>query len=312
MESIFTNNYGRLRSGWRAGIFVLIFLFFAVGWGVVEEMVTSISALGINGDGLLFWSASLGFFLVVATVAGLLCGKLLEGLPLKTLGWTIYRGWFIHLISGFIIGAATLAFACLIAFVAGGMSFTLNDSAGTSAIGITLVVSGIVFVLGAAFEEVMFRGYLMQTFTRAGLPWVAIAVTSLFFAWGHFQNPNVGWLALVNILLAGLWFSVLYLKTRSLWLPFSAHFAWNWFQGAIFGIPVSGITKVTTAPLLVPVDSGPVWLTGGNFGVEGGVACTIAILLSTAFMWFLPFLKADEKMLELTNSENPIQAKYEN
>jgi hypothetical protein len=130
---------------------------------------------------------------------------------------------------------------------------------------------------------------------------VAIVITSLFFASAHLANPNTSILALTNTVLAGVWFSAAYLKTRSLWLPFAAHFAWNWFQGAIFGIPVSGITRVTTAPLLVQIDSGPAWLTGGSYGIEGGIACTAALLLSTALIYFLPILKADEKMMALTS-----------
>jgi membrane protease YdiL (CAAX protease family) len=307
MNNVFLNNYGRLRSGWRASVFVFVFIFFFTGWGILADILTSITKLGINPGGLFFWSVSLVFNIFLATVLGWLCGKVFEGLPLKALGWAFYRGWLRDLSLGFVIGAITLIFSCLVCVVFGGMSFAMNSSAGTSAIGITLAVSAVVFILGAAAEEVMFRGYLMQTFTRAGLAWAAIIFTSLIFASGHIANPNFNALAMINTVLAGLWFSAAYLKTRSLWLPFTAHFAWNWFQGAIFGIPVSGITKVTTAPLLIQSDAGPAWLTGGSYGIEGGVACAVALLISTILIYFLPLLKADPEMVKLTSQENPVK-----
>jgi membrane protease YdiL (CAAX protease family) len=312
MNTLFLNDHGRLRSGWRAGIFVFAFVFFYMGWGIFGEIITSISLLGIGRDSLLLWVADLFISFALATILGWILGKTLEGLPIKTLGWAIYRGWFRDIILGLVIGAATLVFACLICAAFGRMSFTLNDSAGTSAIGLTLIVSAMMFIVGAAAEEAMFRGYLLQTFTRANLAWLAIIFTSIFFASAHLSNPNFSLLAMINTLLAGLWFSAAYLKTRSLWLPFAAHFTWNWFQGAIFGIPVSGITRITTAPVLQPVDSGPQWLTGGSYGIEGGIACTIALLLSTALIWFLPALKADAQMLKLTSKENPLQVQNGN
>ena len=83
------------------------------------------------------------------------------------------------------------------------------------------------------------------------------------------------------------------------------HLAWNWFQGAIFGIEVSGITSFTTAPLLQEIDAGPIWLTGESYGIEGGIVCTIALIVSILLIQFLPILKPTEEMLALTGEEKP-------
>jgi len=303
MNTVFINSYGRLRSGWRAAVFLAAFTFLQIGWASLAWILSSINAPGFDQDSLFSWGAGLLVSFILATVLGWICGRWLEGLPVKALGWAIYRGWIKHLILGLIIGALSLLFACLICVICGRMGFEFNKTAGLSAIGTTLMISGAFFILGAASEEVMFRGYLMQTFARAKLAWVAIVFTSLVFTAAHLGNPNTSLLALINTLLAGLWFSAAYLKTRSLWLPFGAHFTWNWFQGAIMGVPVSGITKLTTAPLMQPVDLGPAWLTGGDYGIEGGVACSIALVLSTVLIYFWPGLKADEEMLALTSKE---------
>jgi hypothetical protein len=168
-----------------------------------------------------------------------------------------------------------------------------------------LGISLAVFTLGAAAEEALFRGYILQTFARAKLAWFAIALTSLFFASGHSGNPNAGYISTINTVLAGVWLSIAHLKTRNLWMVFGLHLMWNWVQGAILGIPVSGIKELTTAPLLQVTNVGSTVLTGGDYGIEGGVACTIALIASGFMIWFLPMLKPAEEMLALTSEEIP-------
>ncbi|HEX8638883.1 MAG TPA: hypothetical protein VF692_12520, partial [Pyrinomonadaceae bacterium] len=70
-------------------------------------------------------------------------------------------------------------------------------------------------------------------------------------------------------------------------------------------IEVSGYTFLTTAPILREIDIGPDWLTGAGYGIEGGFACTLALIFSTMLIYFLPFLRPTAEMLELTERENP-------
>jgi hypothetical protein len=123
----------------------------------------------------------------------------------------------------------------------------------------------------------------------------------MFFGAIHSRNPSVSTLAVSNTMLAGLWFGIAYLKTRDLWFVWGLHLIWNWMQGAFFGIEVSGMTNLVSASLLREIDSGPVWLTGESYGVEGGIVTTIAIIVSTVAIYFLPFLRPDERMLKLTS-----------
>jgi hypothetical protein len=88
--------------------------------------------------------------------------------------------------------------------------------------------------------------------------------------------------------------AVAYLRTRSLWLPFGLHWSWNWAQASLLGLPVSGISRLAPAPLLNAMNLGPDWLTGGAYGIEGGAACTIALLISTVIIWRAKlFVRAD-------------------
>ncbi|MEJ7700436.1 MAG: CPBP family intramembrane glutamic endopeptidase [Pyrinomonadaceae bacterium] len=183
---------------------------------------------------------------------------------------------------GLIFGAISILFAAFIAFAFGGISFQINHSSESSSILMTLGASLLVFTIGAMAEEAFFRGYILQTFSRASLVWFGVILTSVFFATVHNSNPNANFLSWFNTFLAGIWFGVAYLKTRNLWFPFGIHLAWNWFQGAVLGINVSGIKELTTAPLFQTTTNNDLnWLTGGDYGIEGGLACTFALIFST-------------------------------
>ena len=75
-------------------------------------------------------------------------------------------------------------------------------------------------------------------------------------------------------------------------------------MGAVLGLPVSGIERLTPAPLLRATDQGPAWLTGGAYGIEGGAACTLAVLLSMLFIWRMRLVSPTEEMLRLTGKSN--------
>ena len=304
-KEIFINQTGRLRSGWRFLIFLLTVLFVSSFFGAIVRGTLYRLPIGFGESSLLSLINQNIVLLLVSLFVGWLCGKFFEGLPFRALGCWFTKNWFRDLIFGSLLGAVSLFFAAFAGMVFGGLRFRLNQENGQSAILLTLGVSLLVFILGAAGEELFFRGYMLQTFARAKLAWLAIAFTSLFFASAHLGNPSANYISTLNTALAGIWFGIAYLKTRNLWLVFGLHLMWNWVQGAILGLPVSGITELTTAPFLRVSEFGTKQITGGDYGIEGGIACTIAIVFSTILIWFLPFLKPTEEMLALTSEEIP-------
>jgi hypothetical protein len=168
-----------------------------------------------------------------------------------------------------------------------------------------MLVSALPLIVAALAEEALFRGYPLQTFSRARLAWIGVLLTLLLFGYVHLQNPNVvPGASFANTALAGLWLAVAYLRTRSLWLPLGVHWAWNWAQGWLFGLPISGLNLVSH-PLLKATDNGPSWLTGGSYGIEGGLACTISLVLFTIFLWRTSLISATPELMQLTSEENP-------
>jgi membrane protease YdiL (CAAX protease family) len=287
-HNFFTNQAGHLRSGWRLAIFAVAFLIctqlsqalFFFGLAVACHR----SAVEIANSNWAF-VAGHGSILISALLVGWGCGALFEELPFRALGCSPHRGWLKNFGLGSLLGAATLFLAALFTTVTRGVQFRF-DPAGALSIGQTLGVSLLLFVFAAAAEEMLFRGYPLQTLTRANLAWLGVLLTSVPFAAVHLANPHaVPGFTFVNTALAGVWLAVAYLRTRSLWLPLALHWSWNWAQASLLGFPVSGIERIAPAPLLQAINAGPDWLTGGAYGIEGGAACTVALLISTMIIW---------------------------
>ncbi|MCA1590082.1 MAG: CPBP family intramembrane metalloprotease [Acidobacteria bacterium] len=310
-DSILFNRYGRLRSGWRAGIFVCIFLVFTLLASSVIATLLYASGIGITRGPAYFAISSL-ISLVLALLIGWLCAKHLERLPFSSLGALPKKTWFRNFVFGIAIAAFSLALAVLLAAVFGDLRFRFNNEASGQDLTETLIFSLLVFAVAAAFEEALFRGYILQTFSRAGLAWFAILVTALFFATVHLANPGAGRISSLNTALAGIWFGIAYLKTRDLWLPFGAHLSWNWVQGSILGIEVSGLTDIAPAPLMQEIDGGPYWLTGGEYGIEGGLACTAALIATCLTTYWIPFLRPTPELLAFSQHEIPARSTEKN
>lgn len=132
----------------------------------------------------------------------------------------------------------------------------------------------------AAGEEIVFRGIVFQSLYERFGSAVAIFVTSVPFAIAHFSNPGVSTIAVINLLLVGILFALMYIYTRSLWLPWAFHFGWNAAQLYILGSPVSGLYFGSPLLEIVPVDSRAyqLWM-GGAFGIESGLATTVLLLI---------------------------------
>jgi uncharacterized protein len=308
MADFFYNDAGRLRSVWRLAVFGAAYL----------AVVTAVFMLAEFAGALLLprevyrlvFQGTAGFliqsvlFLVTAAVIGWGCASVLEELPWRSLGWALHKGWARDSLTGTLLGGAAVCVAALVGVAAGGYSFKVADSTGGLAR--TLVLSFVIFLLGAAAEEMLFRGYPFQTLLRSWPVWAAAIPVSLPFALVHLGNPNVVPLfTFVNTALAGVWLCVAYWRTRSLWLPTGLHLGWNWVQGALLGSPVSGIKSIAPYPLLRFADAGPDWVGGGAYGIEGGAACTLALVLATLFTWRTGLLKADPELRQYTDGENP-------
>lgn len=310
MPDFFYNKAGRLRSGWRLAIFIIAFLILSIALVIFVNFALA-RVLSRDAYDVMFAEGGWGFVLqsfvtfVPAALVAWGCGYVLEDLPWRALGWALHRSWLRDLLVGLLVGGAAVGLAAAIGAGAGGYRIEFT-AAGAGDIARTLAASGFVFLLGAAAEEMTFRGYPLQTLMRSWPIAPALVFSSIIFGLVHMQNPNVvPGFTLVNTALAGAWLAVAYWRTRSLWFPLGLHFGWNWVQGALLGSPVSGITRITPHPLFKLTDAGPEWIGGGAYGIEGGAACTLAIILGTLFVWRTRLLHATPELRHYTDHENP-------
>jgi uncharacterized protein len=186
--------------------------------------------------------------------------------------------WARHLFLGLIGGAVIFSIAVAIAGALG-----IYRIVGIGSLD-GLLAALIVPTIGAAVtEEMFFRGILFRWLEQFGGSWLALLLTSAMFGATHLGNPNATWISAIGIAFeAGVMLGAAYMLTRSLWLPMGLHAAWNFTQGEVFDIPVSGTevhglvdARLCCNPLL----------TGGGFGLE---ASLIAMVVATAFgLWLL-------------------------
>ena len=130
-------------------------------------------------------------------------------------------------------------------------------------------------------EEIMFRGVLFRVIEDGLGTWAALIVSAMFFGLVHLGNPNATlWSSIAIAVEAGLLLGMAYAWTRSLWFVMGLHAAWNFTQGTLLGIPVSGIAL---KGLLDSSTQGSAWLSGGEFGAEASVTTVIVCTALAAF-----------------------------
>ena len=149
--------------------------------------------------------------------------------------------------------------------------------------GINLFIWGAVFLAIGFYEELFSRGYQFQNLEEGLNTPLAVLISSTFFGVLHLSNPNSDWTAGVGITISGLFFAYAYLRTRQLWLPIGLHIGWNFFEGPVFGFPVSGLETVRTIQHQI---EGPILFTGGAFGPEAGLVLLPAIVVGTILIFW--------------------------
>jgi len=234
--------------------------------------------------------------LVATLAASAICARFLERRSFGSTGYGFHRGWLRDFISGSALGTVTLCIAVAIATIAGAMSFA-SQSHSVAFVAGSFAGLFLVFLIAAAFEEALIRGFAFQAITHNLGPVVALVSTSVLFGALHLGNDDVTTLSTINTVLAGVWLGAAYLVTRSLWLATALHYSWNLVMAFVFGLPVSGFTVYKSLAILDGTGGNPVWMSGGAYGPEGGVAATVAMIISTLIVWKSGFFKPSEDML---------------
>lgn len=268
----------RLRAFWRLVILVILVLLFTLIFSIVMLV------LPLTG-----FTAAVVSELVAAlagTAAVFLARRVVDRRPITSLGLHLDTSVLKDLAFGFITMGLLMGLIYLAEWALGWLefsSFAWQSQTAGEVLGQIVLPTLALFILVGWFEELIFRGYVLQNLNDGLGPILGLVVSSLAFALMHSFNPGISPVALAGLFLAGLFLAYGYLRTRSLWLPVGLHIGWNFFEGPVFGFPVSGLS----IPRLVnQVETGPDLWTGGIFGPEAGLIVLPALALG-AYLIFL-------------------------
>lgn len=230
-----------------------------------------------------------GFLPIYLLVWGWL--RVFEHRPLWTIGME-RKEWLSKYLRGALVGSVMISAAVGLPAIFGYIQLQGNSS-GVSVATMGALILFMGWVVQGAAEEVLFRGFLLQIIgSRFGVI-AGVLVTSILFALLHIFNASLGVIALINLMLFGVFAAFYTLWEGSLWGVFAVHSFWNWVQGNLFGMEVSGL-PVRLEALIDLKEVGPDWFTGGAFGPEGGIAVTLLLLAGIAVLWLLESRKQSE------------------
>jgi uncharacterized protein len=150
---------------------------------------------------------------------------------------------------------------------------------GSALAGVLIVLLG--WAVQGPAEELLCRGWMLPVLAARYRVWTGVLVSLVFFAVLHSLNPNIGLIAGLNLALYGLFAALYALREGGIWGIAAQHAGWNWAQGNLFGLEVSG-TQPAGGMVLNLMETGPDEITGGPFGPEGGFAVTAVLLVGIA------------------------------
>jgi membrane protease YdiL (CAAX protease family) len=278
---------GRLRPTWRVVCYVFALMVGSIAIAVpIVVLLLVMTAMGILDESAVMAMESPFALLGISVLASVMLAlpltylfrRFLDGDTLVNLGLDRKPGWWKEILGGLVLGALLMGLIFLLEWATGWLQvegFVWQAQSSSSTV-LTLLGYVIILGLGAFWEELSFRGYVLQNLDVDWSAIVALVTSSILFGLFHALNPDFSWLALFNIFLAGVLLAVCYLATDQLWLPIAFHFSWNFFQGPILSFPVSGMS---TGGLILTETTGNPLITGGAFGPEAGLIGTVALAI---------------------------------
>lgn len=298
MKKLFIGPDGCIRSGWQ-----MILLYLAMNIAQLAIIMPINIILGIiigiqsiRGDvsgieafltSYAYQSITIALCNTISLVAVIILFKVMNRKTTEDMGLTPVKRDYKDLLIGLLLGAASITFIIGINYIMGTIRF--------NGVHITwdLLLGLILFISVGFVEEILVRGCFQHIiYYRHGIAW-AIIIPSLIFSVMHFLNPNISHIAALNIALVGIVFGIMTYKSGNLWMAIGYHITWNYFQGNIFNIEVSGSAYGRGLIKSIRVEDN--LLNGGAFGIEGGLICTLLLIITIIYFGF--FYKKEKSYL---------------
>lgn len=269
----------RLRAGWRLLIQTGLLVFLSFFFGLLAILLeVNLPEFKLN------LTISQIIEMLAITLSVFLARRLLDRQAIVSLGLNLHRRALLDATIGISITFVIFSFIYAIMSLVGWIRFESFAWQETPLLQIAeeICLAFLLFILVGWKEELLSRGYHLQTIASGlNLTW-GIILSSAVFGLLHLGNPNATWVSAAGIFFAGLFMAYGYIRTKQLWLPIGLHIGWNFFEGPVFGFPVSGLETFHLMNLHV---SGPELWTGGAFGPEAGLIILPALALGVSLIY---------------------------
>lgn len=213
------------------------------------------------------------------------------------------RGWFglgfslQGITHGLLIGSGTalcILTLCFLVLVFGGWTTIVASNFLAPAFMGWLIF----FLVQPLAEEVVMRSFFQNQLHRLFGPWVGLFGCALIFSALHMGNNAFTWIAGLEIVAGGFLMGLLFLHTQNIWAAYAMHATWNFYQSIVLGFAVSGMD---TYRFLTLKTSGPAWLTGGEFGLEGSILSLVLLVVAILIFW--PAIKKEVPAMIAPNED---------
>ena len=229
------------------------------------------------------WIMLISLFATAATtlICIIYCRKI-ERRSFASMGFR-KQGWLVRYLKGYAIGTVMLLLCALILWIMGDLDFAFAEKIPV----FYLLAFFVGFAIQGMSEEVLVRGYFMVSLSNRCHIAAAVGISSVAFSILHLANPGISFLALLNLILFGVFMAVYILRTDDLLGACAIHSAWNFAQGNLVGIKVSGMAQLPSVAVMNPIGEQSLF-HGGDFGLEGGLIVTFVLLIAISLTLFLP------------------------
>lgn len=279
---LFINDEKQLRAGWKVILFILTIILLTLPtvllFKFLPHMLSQVPVAMV----------------LVLPIASWIFVRFVDQASLDKIGLQTSVG-IKKILTEFAIGTgAGMLAMCIIYLLL--EQFTDAKFAFSDSLDVTKIVGFFILMLCVGiYEELQFRGYLLRVLSdgfRFGKMSVkqgflaSVIFTSVIFGLMHLANPNTTWISTLNIAVAGFMLVLPIAVTGRLYASFGLHFAWNWFQGGFFGMPVSGL-DIPQSFITYQLPSVDVLFSGGAFGPEAGIVGLIGMCVAASPFWFI-------------------------
>jgi len=292
----FSPDEPRLRAGWRLALQSVILLLFGACLSIPllgilllvdPQLLTSYPQLKPTS---LLLSVIPEALAVTASV--FLARRFLDKRSIESLGLRLNVQSLLDILAGMGIALLQMGLIYLLMFQLGWITFggfAWDFDQLSTVLGNTLLFF-VIFIFVGWNEELLSRGYHLQTIASGLNLFWGVVISSAVFGFFHLPNPGASWVSTAGIFFAGVYLAYAYFRTKQLWLSIGLHIGWNFFEGVVFGFPVSGLDIYALTRIQV---HGPELWTGGAFGPEAGLIVLPALILGAVLIYLYSMRRTD-------------------